>query len=188
MLAYFFFNDAILTAANNFPIYMEKVFNISDNTKAMLMMGILATSAIGAFCAGWVADKIGLKKTLMFVLGSWIIIFPSLGLVSDFKIFVVFTVLMGFMYGATWAITRATMTALCPKEKLNFGFSFYTLAERFSTLVGPLTWGLITSLFIGLGPTRYRIAITVMAIFVAIGIFFLRKVEIKEVVNSSKIV
>ena len=72
------------------------------------------------------------------------------------------------------------MTELCPKEKLNFGFSFYTLGERVSTLIGPLSWGLITSLFIGFGPTRYRIAVTAMAVFIAIGIFFLRKVEIKK--------
>ena len=180
LLAFFFFNDAILTAANNFPIYLERVFNVSDNTKSMLLLGILATSAIGAFCSGWVADKIGLKKTLVIVLGSWVVILPALGLTSNFNLFIIFTVLMGFMYGATWSVTRAVMTALCPKEKLNFGFSFYTLAERVSTFVGPLSWGLITSLFIGLGPTRYRIAIIVMTVFVVIGMFFLRKVEIEK--------
>lgn len=181
LLAYFFFNDAILTAANNFPIYLEKVFGVPDSTKSMLLLGILATSAIGAFCSGWVADGIGLKKTLMIVLSSWIVILPALGVTSNFSLFIFFTVLMGFMYGATWTVTRAAMTALCPKEKLNFGFSFYTLAERVSTLIGPLSWGLITFVFINLGSTRYRIAVTAMAIFVAIGIFFLRKVEIEKV-------
>ena len=180
LLAFFFFNDAILTAANNFPIYLARVFNVSDNIKSMLLLGILATSAVGAFCSGWVADKIGLKKTLEIVLGSWVIILPALGLISNFNLFVIFTVLMGFMYGATWSVTRAVMTALCPKEKLNFGFSFYTLAERVSTLVGPLAWGLITSVFIGLGPTRYRIAMIAMAVFVSIGFYFIRKVEIKK--------
>jgi UMF1 family MFS transporter len=180
LLAYFFFNDAILTAANNFPIYLERVFNVSDSIKSMLLLGILATSAIGAFCLGWVADKIGLKRTLMMVLGSWIFILPAIGLTSNFNLFIIFTILMGFMYGATWSITRAVMTALCPKEKLNFGFSFYTLAERVSTLVGPLSWSMVTSLFISLGPTRYRIAIIVMTVFVAIGMFFLRKVEINK--------
>ena len=160
------------------------VFAISDSAKSMLLVGILATSAIGAFCSGLVADKIGLKKTLMLVLGSWIILFPALGLISNFVLFALGSVLMGFFFGSTWAVSRAAMTALCPKEKLNFGFSFYTLAERVSTLVGPLAWGIVTSIFIGLGPTRYRIAITAMTVFVAIGIFYLRKVEIKETRNS----
>ncbi|MEK7194547.1 MAG: MFS transporter [Patescibacteria group bacterium] len=180
LLAYFFFNDAIITASNNFPIYLQNVFAVTDSTKSMLLVGILATSAVGAFCSGWVADKIGLKKSLMIVLGSWVVLFPLLGLTSNFKIFIVLAIMIGFLYGSIWTVTRAAMTALCPKDKLNFGFSFYTLAERVSTLVGPLTWGLITSLFIGLGPTRYRIAITVMAVFVAIGIFFLRKIQIEK--------
>jgi UMF1 family MFS transporter len=180
LLSYFFFNDAIITVQNNYPIYMQRVFGVSDNIKAMLLIGILVTSAIGAFCSGWVADKIGLKKTLIIVLGSWVVIFPLMGLTLNFAVFVTFSILMGFFFGSTWTVSRAAMTALCPKEKLNFGFSFYTLAERFSTLIGPLAWGLITSLFIGFGATRYRIAVICMAVFVAIGIFYMRKVEIKE--------
>ena len=180
LLSYFFFNDAIITVSINFPIYLQNVFSVPDSTKSMLLAGILATSAIGAFCSGFVADKIGLKKALMIVLGSGVIIFPLLGSASNFNIFVILSVLTGFLYGSIWTIMRAAMTELCPKEKLNFGFSFYTLGERVSTLIGPLSWGLITSLFIGFGPTRYRIAVTAMAVFIAIGIFFLRKVEIKK--------
>ena len=183
LLAYFFFNDAIITASTNFPIYLQNVFAVSDSIKSMLLVGILTTSAIGAFCSGWVADRIGLKKSLMIVLGSWVVLFPLFGLTSNFTIFVVLSVMMGFLYGSIWTVTRAAMTVLCPKEKLNFGFSFYTLAERASTLVGPLSWGFITYIFINLGAVRYRIAITVMAVFVMIGIFLLRKVEIKEKQN-----
>ena len=180
LLSFFFFNDAIITAATNFPIYLEKVFAVPDKTKSIILLGILATSAIGAFSTGLVADKIGLKKTLLVVLGSWVFIFPALGLISNFKLFIVFTILMGFMYGATWAVARAAMTALCPKEKMNFGFSFYTLAERASTLVGPLAWGLIVSCMAGTGSAAYKTAVSFMTVFIIIGIFFLKKVDIKE--------
>ncbi len=180
LLAYFFFNDAIITASNNFPIFLENVFSMSDSTKSMVLVSILATSVIGALCSGWVADKIGLKKALVIVIGSWIVLFPVLGLVTNFSLFVVCTTVMGFLFGAIWTVTRATMIALTPKSKLNFGLSFYTLAERVSTFLGPLSWGLITSLLIHLGPTRYRIAAASMAVFVALGLYFIRKVEIKE--------
>src|SRR3989344_1845373 len=184
LLAYFFFNDAILTAANNFPIYLQNVFAVSDTTKSLLLMGILATSAIGALLAGWMADKVGLKKTLMFVLGSWVVILPLLGSVSNFKLFVVYTVIMGLLYGSVWAVTRAAMTALVPPERMNFGFSFYGIAERVSTLVGPVTWGLISTLLVHLGPTRYRIAVSAMAIFVIIGLLIMRKVQIPKTNNT----
>lgn len=180
LLAYFFFNDAIITASNNFPIYLQNVFAVGDSVKSILLAGILLTSAVGALFSGWASDKIGLKRALLIVLGSWIVLLPLLGIATNFSIFTALCVLMGFLFGATWTITRAAMTALCPKDRLNFGFSFYTLAERVSTFVGPVSWGLIISLFTGLGPTRYRIAVIFMAVFVAIGLFLLRKVEIKK--------
>lgn len=180
LLSYFFFNDAILTAANNFPIYLQKVFAVSDSTKSLLMIGILATSALGALGAGFVADKLGLKKTLTLILASWIVILPLLGLVTNFKIFVGCTIVMGFLYGAVWTVTRASMTALCPADQMNFGFSFYGVAERVSTLVGPVTWGLITSLLLGLGASRYRLAVISMTVFVVVGLIILRKIEIRQ--------
>ena len=180
LLSYFFFNDAIITASNNFPIYLQNVYAVPDGTKSMLLVGILATSAVGAFCSGFVADKIGLKKTLMIVVGSFVIIFPLMGFSPNFTIFVTLSILMGFFFGAIWTVTRATMAALCPKDKMNFGFSFYTLAERVSTLIGPLFWGLITYLFLDWGVIRYKIAVTFMVVFVLIGLYLLRNVEIKE--------
>ena len=182
LVSFFFFNDAIITAATNFPIYLEKVFAVTDTIKSLILVGILITSAIGAFCSGFIADKVGLKKTLFFILVSWVFIFPAIGLTSNFKLFTFLTVCMGFMYGATWTVTRAIMTAVCPKEKLNFGFSFYTLSERMSTLFGPLAWGLIVSLLsASIGTSAYRTSVSFMAVFILIGIFFFRKVELNKI-------
>ena len=181
LLAYFFFNDAIITVANNFPIYLENVFGVPDKTKTVLLGGALVTSILGAVFSGFIIDKIGLKKSIVFIIGIWIIFLPILGLNTNFPIFMVLCILMGFLFGAIWTVSRAVMTALTPKEKLNFGFSFYTLAERTSTLIGPLAWGLITYLFINLGATRYRLAMIAMAVFVAIGLYLVRKIEVKTI-------
>ncbi|MBI4118148.1 MAG: MFS transporter [Parcubacteria group bacterium] len=180
LLAYFFFNDAIITASNNFPIFLENVFSIPDDTKSLLLVGILGTSVVGALGSGFVADKIGLKRAVLLVIGSWVVLFPLLGVITDFTLFVVAAIFMGFLFGAIWTVTRAAMIALCPKDQLNFGFSFYTLAERVSTLLGPVAWGLITTLLVPLGPVRYRIALIAMGVFVAIGFYFMRKVHVPE--------
>ena len=180
LLAYFFFNDAILTVSNNFPIYLQNVFGVSDKLKTILLGGALLTSIIGAVSSGFIIDKIGLKKSLLIVIGVWVVFIPVLGLNTNFKLFTVLCILVGFLFGAIWTVSRTAMTALTPKEKLNFGFSFYTLAERTSTLIGPLFWGMITYIFINFGVVRYRIAMITMAVFVAIGFYFVRKVEIKE--------
>ncbi|MDD5026763.1 MAG: MFS transporter [Candidatus Peribacteraceae bacterium] len=177
LLAYFFFNDAVVTAANNFPIYMQNVFEVSDSTKSAVLVGILVTSVVGALCSGWVADTIGLKKTLISILFGFAVIFPALGMVNHLPTFIVVTMLMGFFYGSIWTVTRAVMTTLTPKEKLNFGFSYYTIAERVSTFVGPLTWGLITSLLVDLGSMRYRLAVISITFFVLVGLYFVDRMH-----------
>ena len=180
LLAFFFFNDAIITASNNFPIYLQNVFAVPDKTKAIIIIGILATSVAGALFSGLMADRVGLKKSLTIIIGSWIVLFPILALVTDFRIFVICTTLMGFLFGSIGTVSRAVMTALTPTEKQNFGFSYYTVAERVSTFLGPLSWGLITLLLVEMGADRYRIALISMTGFIIVGLYLFRKVEIKN--------
>ncbi|MBI4160625.1 MAG: MFS transporter [Candidatus Yanofskybacteria bacterium] len=190
LLGYFFFNDAVLTVSNNFPIYLQKVFQISDKTKSFLLIGILITSALGALIGGKIGDRIGLKKTMMYILGIWLITMPLLASLSNFTYFILVTTIFGFLYGATWTVTRAVMTYLVPKNKLTYAFSFYTLAERFSTFVGPISWGLIVYSLPHLGVLRYRLAMLTMALFILIGFLISRKVpdesKIAAIHNSVK--
>ncbi|MBI4039232.1 MFS transporter [Candidatus Daviesbacteria bacterium] len=176
LLGYFFFNDALLTASNNFPIFMEQVFKVSDSVKSTLLLGILATSAIGALITGWISDKVGLKKSLIIILATWLVILPALSVITNFTYFVIVAVIMGFFYGATWTVTRAVMSYLTPKNRLNNAFSYYTMAERFSTFLGPVVWGLVTLLLVNAGAFRYRIAALSMTIFILIGLIIIRKI------------
>ena len=175
LLAFFFFNDAILTLSNNFPIYMERVFFLADKTKSLLLLTILATSAIGAFVAGQWGDKIGLKKTMKIILVAWIIIIPLVSVTTSFSIFTALTVIVGLLYGAIWSVTRAYLSGILPESGMVYGFSFYTLMERFATFAGPLSWGLIVSFFGETSVLGYRIAVFAMTIFVIIGYIFIRR-------------
>lgn len=179
LLGYFFFNDAMLTAVNNFPIYLERVFKIPDQTKSLLLLAVLATSAIGALVVGFISDKIGLKKTLLIILGSWVVIFPLNASMTNFTYFAILTIIIGFLFGATWTVTRAVMIYLSPAERLNHAFSYYTMAERFSTFIGPVSWGLITLFLVNTGSLRYRVAMASMALFILIGFFIVRKIPSK---------
>jgi len=176
LLGYFLFNDAVLTASNNFPIYLQQVFGVSDKTKTFLLVGILITAALGALISGWISDKIGLKKSLLWILGGWTVLFPILSSLTDFRYFVIGAVFMGILYGSTWTVTRAVMAYLAPADQLDYAFSYYTLAERFSTFLGPLSWGLVTLLFVRYGPMRYHIALLLMSVFIFAGLLVVKKI------------
>lgn len=184
LIAFFFFNDALVTLSNNYPIYMERVFGVADQTKSILLIGILVMSAIGAITAGWIGDKIGNLKTLKYILLGWIILLPTIAFAPNFIFFIITTIAVGLLLGSVTTVTRAYLTSILPKEEMGYGFSFYTLAERFATFVGPLTWGGIIGI-LGTESSAYRIAMVSMTIFVTIGLVILLKYNSKRALMQS---
>jgi UMF1 family MFS transporter len=176
LISYFFFNDAIVTIEHNMPIYMQQVMGLSDRAKTLISGSVLAMSAGGALFGGWLSDKIGLKKTLIGVLSAWVLFLPCLSYVKDLFYFVALALVMGFLFGVTITVSRATMAYLAPIRSASHAFSYYTIAERFSTFIGPVAWGGIATAFHNLGPVRYRLALFAMTAFIAIGLFIVRRV------------
>ncbi len=177
MLAYFLFNDAILTASNNFPVFLEQVWGISDTIKTYLLLGILITSGIGGIVAGYIADRYGHKRTLFVILAGWIVLLPIVGTVTNFTVFVVAVVLMGFWFGASWSVSRSVMSYLAPEGKHNLAFAYFGLVERASSFVGPIVWGTVVSTMLASGPGRYRYAILSVTIFIVLGLIAHSKVR-----------
>jgi UMF1 family MFS transporter len=176
LLAFFFYNDAILTIENNFAIYLQRVFNASDQTKSFLLLGVLITTAIGSLSSGWIADKVGLKKSLMTILVFLVALFPLLGLAGNFKMFAVLAIFLGIFYGASLTVARAILAYLAPKDEVNHTFTYYSIVERFATFVGPVSWGLVLVLLQRYGIWNYKIAIIVMGLFILLGTLIIRKI------------
>ena len=177
MLTYFFSNDALLTASNNFPIFMEQVWGVSDNVKTYILAGILITSAIGGWISGIIADRFGHKKTFVVITTGWLIILPLIAYATNFALFVTMTTLMGLWFGANWAVSRSVMSYLAPPGQHNIAFGYFGLVERASSFIGPVVWGLVVSNLISMGPDRYRLATIAVTGFIILGLVALRKVR-----------
>ncbi|MBU3668586.1 MAG: MFS transporter [Candidatus Taylorbacteria bacterium] len=176
-LTYFLFNDTVLTAANNFPIFVEQVWGVSDTLKSAILAGIVVTSALGGIIGGRIGDRFGHKKTLTVILYGWIFILPSIGYAPTFSLFVVCATLMGFWFGASWAVSRAVMSYLTPSGMHNLTFGYFGLVERTSSLIGPLVWGYTVTSLVSVGSVRYQIATLVITVFVVISVFVFKKVR-----------
>lgn len=177
MLAYFLFNDAILTASNNFPIFLQQVWGVSDTIKTYILLGILITSAIGGLISGTVADRYGHKRTLVFIISGWVFILPFVGLVTNFTLFIIATTVMGFWFGSNWAVSRSVMSYLAPPRGHNLAFAYFGLVERASSFVGPIVWGVVVGNLTSLGSDRYRYATLAVSAFILLGLFVLLRVK-----------
>lgn len=182
LLSFFLFADAIITASTNYPLFITGVFGVSETVSAYVFIGILFMSAVGAILSGQILRRIGIRRMLLVILGGFVVVLPILGVIQSFVWHIFFTMLMGLLYGSIWAVARLGVVKLCPHDQLNHAFSYYTLAERFSTLVGPLAWGVTLFALQSYGALRYRVALIVMAFFVLAGFYILSKIqELKEV-------
>ena len=180
LLAFFFFNDAILTASNNFPIVLERVFQAPDGKKTFLLALILITSAVGSIFCGYLGDRFGLKRVLNWILVGWIIIFPLIATSPNIGMLTIWFSIMGILFGGVWAVSRALLSRLVPKDKLNYGFSFYTISERFASFLGPIAWSAIVVFAPKANSLNYRAAMISMTVFVVVGLILMKKVEYGE--------
>lgn len=179
LVGYFFFSDALLTFSNNFPIYLEKVHGVSDSVKAYLSLGILFFSGIGAMVFGRIADKNGKKKTLAGLLIGWCVLFPALAFAPSFGVVVAVCLIAGFLFGPVWGVSRSMVAEYAPREIEASSFSFYIIAERFATFVGPIVWSIVLSLSqtSGAGTASYTYGLLSMGVLMIVGLLFVRKIR-----------
>lgn len=176
LLAYFLFSDALLTFANNFPLFLEKVHGASDTIKTYLTAGILTLSALGSIIAGRVADKKGGVRTLFWILVSWVVLFPLIAFLPSFSLVIVACLVAGLFYGPAWGVSRALVSEFSQREVEASSFSFYILAERFATFAGPIVWSIVLTTTSSQGSSSYSYAIFGMGVLVFISLFLIRKI------------
>lgn len=176
LLAYFLFSDAMLTFASNFPLYLETVHGATDTVKSILTASILVLAAIGAIIFGKISDKKGNLKTLKIILIIWCLIFLAMALVTNFKVLVPIFLFAGILFGPVWGISRALVGELAPTHLVASSFSYYVVAERFATFVGPVVWS-IALLIKGEGVRGYQTGLLFLMLTLVTSLLVLNRVK-----------
>jgi len=172
LIAFFFYTNALNTITNNYAIYANRVVDLSDEMTSVILIVNLIAACLGALGIGFIGDRIGARRCLMCILWTWLLLIPVIAIANTQWLFFTLAVLLGLTIGAGWAISRAYVSTSLGKDEVGYGFSFYTIFERFSSTIGPLIWGGI--LLSGAG---YRVAMLSMAGFILIGIIVLNRAK-----------
>src|SRR3989344_2974971 len=176
LVAYFFFSDALLTSVNNFPLYLEQVHGASDTLKALLTVAILTLAAIGAVGFGWLADKVGQKRTLMGLLLAYSILFPLMAFVVNLQALIPVFLVAGIFFGAVWGVSRSLVAQIVPANLTASSFSYYVVAERFATFIGPVVWS-VALITVGESAAGYQVAFLSMTALLFVSLLFLNRVQ-----------
>ena len=129
----------------------------------------------GAILRAEFIERVGPKRTLLAVLGSWCLGLVIAGSILSVPTFLLAGVLLGSGIGGVWTSDRVFMLRLSPPDKVGEFFGLYGLAGKFSAVTGPVLYGLIVSTLLrgGWGDAAYQVGIFSFLILMVIGVVLL---------------
>jgi UMF1 family MFS transporter len=175
ILATILYMDAANTAVSNMALYGENVFGMGSAEVRNLILFSTVFAVVGSAASGFATDRIGPKRTLLAVLFLWLVSISLAAAAPTPSILFLAGPLVGVALGGTWTVSRVMLIALSPPEKVGEFFGLFSLAGRFSAVLGPALTAVLLLVF-GRGATAYRISIGSLAAIMALGIFFLFRV------------
>jgi len=173
----FFYSDAVNTVIVVMSVVVVKTMGLTD-AMANVVLLMLTFVAIGmSFVWGWLADRNGPKRTLVWVLISWAaglmlggvaIGFGEAGLVP----FLVAGAILGSGLGGVQVADRVLMVRLSPPDKIGEFFGIYGLVGKGSQVVGQLLYGAIIFLLLDtFGNGAYQVAVLSLLVTMLIGLW-----------------
>ena len=177
LLARFLYLDGINTVIVFMSIYLVNVAGFSGKGEVQVFFVVSTIFAIGGGI-GWgvVTDRWGHKRTLSLVLVIFLVATIVASLTPAKSIFWFIGPFIGIALAGIWTCDRPLLIALAPPEMYGTFFGVYSFAGKLAAILGPLQWGLLVKIGEPLGPWKYRIAISSLALFFSAGLLILRKV------------
>jgi len=124
------------------------------------------TAAVGAFFFGHVQDRLGHVRTIVFTLVGWIVTVLIAWQTTSVAMFWVAANLVGVCLGSSQSAGRALVGYLSPPARTAEFFGLWGLAVKLSSILGPITYGIVTWVSSG----DHRLAMLVTGTYFVIGI------------------
>ena len=174
----FFYTDPVNTVIVVMAVFATEAIGLTKTQANLVLLGLTVAAVIASFGWGMLVERIGPKRTLMYVLGSWCVGLIIGGSVLSVPTFLIAGLLLGSGLGGVWTSDRVFMLRLSPPERIGEFFGLYGLAGKFSAVTGPVLYGGIVAygLNAGWGSVAYQLGILSFLILMVIGILLLRGV------------
>jgi UMF1 family MFS transporter len=173
----FFYTDPVNTVIVVMSVFATQAIGMTAGQANLVLLSLTVAAVIASFLWGHLVERIGPKRTLMMVLGTWVIGLFIGGIYLSVPTFLIAGVLLGAALGGVWTSDRVFMLRLSPPDKVGEFFGLYGLAGKFSAVTGPLLYGAIVALLLpSLGTVAYQVAIFSLLGLMAVGFLLLRGV------------
>lgn len=154
-------------------IYAQEAMGFTTKDTVLLIFVVNITAALGAFAFGYIQDRIGHVATIALTLVGWILMVALAWLARGSLLFWISANIAGLCLGASQSAARAFVGILSPPARRGEFFGLWGLAFRLSSIVGPLTYGLVSWLSKG----DHRLAMLLTGSYFVAGLLMLTGID-----------
>lgn len=174
----FFYTDPINTVIVIMAVFATEAIGLTDGQANVVLLLLTVVAVVASLGWGQLVERIGPKRTLLIVLGTWCVGLFIAGAVLSFPTFLIGGALLGAGLGGVWTSDRVFMLRLSPADKVGEFFGLYGIAGKFSAVTGPVLYGVIVSTLLdaGWGSGAYQVGIFSFLVLMLIGAWLLRGV------------
>ena len=176
LLCVTFYQAGIQTVIALAAIYAEQAMRFTTQQTILLIFVVNITAAAGAFGFGYLQDAIGHARAVALTLLGWIVMVGIAGSTVGAAAFWIAANIAGLCMGASQAAGRAIVGYLAPPARLAEFFGLWGLAVKAASIVGPLTYGLVTWVFGG----NHRLAIFATGAYFVVGLLLLIGIDVER--------
>jgi UMF1 family MFS transporter len=172
LIAFLIYNDGVVTVIYFAARYAKETIGFEPGDIVNLLIINNVVAALGAFSFGFIADRIGQKRTIYLTLIIWIAAVTIAYFSYTKNMFYVASVLVGIGIGSCQSVTRSLLALFTPKENASEFFGFLGIAGKALAFLGPIIFGTISRT-----TGSQRPAILSIGAFFVVGMILLSSVD-----------
>jgi UMF1 family MFS transporter len=169
-----FYQAGVQTVIALAAIYAQQAMGFTTRDTLVLVLVVNITAALGAFAFGEVQDRLGHVRTIAVTLCGWLLAIALAWAAQGPALFWIAANLVGLCMGSSQSAGRALIAYLSPPSRAGEFFGLWGLAVKLSSILGPMTYGLVTWVSVG----NQRLAILVTGLFFVAGIMIVGTIDV----------
>jgi UMF1 family MFS transporter len=171
LLAYFVYNDSILTVILFAGIFATTTLRMSAEERLYFFLLIQISALLGSLGFGALTNRIGARQGIAITLVLWIGVVIAAYFVETKETFMIIGGVAGIALGSSQSTSRAMMALLTPFDRKTEFFGFFDgFFGKASAVVGPLVFGEVAARW------GQRNAMLIIGVMFVLGIVLLMRV------------
>jgi MFS family permease len=149
------------------PLYLDSRFTLSESQIGLFITAQSLIMLVTQMPSGNLADRYGIKRTLLTILVSTPFLLASWHFIDDWRIMLVLNSLAFGLWSMTWSAILTLLSNAVPSSLVGPAFGLNTTGDRLGQTIGPLIAGYFYVNYFPTSPFLVEGMICLIAVLVA---------------------